>query len=85
MSRSIPAYTNLQEERRMGLKSWERGGVKQPASFYSLCRNPKRKEMKHQDSKGHTIKGELMTQNREVIKAYTRGYPHSEVVSVHCG
>lgn len=34
---------------------------------------------------GRAIKGELMIQNREVIKAYTRGYPHSEAVLVHCG
>lgn len=35
-------------------------------------------------ARGHAIKGELMTQNREVIKAYTRGHPHAQVVLVHC-
>lgn len=36
----------------MVLQSWKKGGVEQPASFYSLYNNPKRKEMKHQDGKG---------------------------------
>lgn len=69
----------------MVLQSWEKGGVKQPASSYSLHKNPKRKEMKHPDGKGTRHQRELMIQNREVIKAYTRGHPHSEVVLVHCG